>query len=91
METPRQFRDLAMDAYQMDRQSKEDEWRNSEREREIMDWVRKGKTNQEIGTILDISAFTVKNHLQRIFKKLGVFNRTQAVTRYESTQTNVRN
>lgn len=37
METPKQFRDMAMDAYSMDRQSKEDEWRNSEREREIMD------------------------------------------------------
>ncbi len=68
-----------------------DEYGLSVREREIMDWVRKGKTNQEIGTILDISAFTVKNHLQRIFKKLGVFNRTQAVTRYEKTQANVRN
>ena len=45
-----------------------DEYGLSMREREIMDWVRKGKTNQEIGTILDISAFTVKNHLQRIFK-----------------------
>ena len=68
-----------------------DEYGLSMREREIMDWVRKGKTNQEIGMILDISAFTVKNHLQRIFKKLGVFNRTQAVTRYESNQTHVRN
>jgi DNA-binding CsgD family transcriptional regulator len=45
----------------------------------IMQWVRAGKTNAEIGMILDISAFTVKNHLQRIFKKLNVFNRAQAV------------
>lgn len=54
----------------------------SEREAEIMDWVRKGKTNLEIGSILDISSFTVKNHLQRIFKKLDAFNRTQAVARF---------
>ena len=52
----------------------------SPREEEIMEWVKGGKTNQDIGLILDISPFTVKNHLQRIFKKLDVFNRAQAVT-----------
>ncbi len=52
------------------------------REKEIMDWVKNGKTNQEIGMILDISSFTVKNHLQRIFKKLDVLNRAQAVTKF---------
>lgn len=54
----------------------------SGREAEIMDWVTQGKTNQEIGMILDISAFTVKNHLQRIFKKLNVLNRAQAVSKF---------
>ncbi len=53
------------------------------REMQIMQWVEMGKTNQEIGTILDISAFTVKNHLQRIFKKLDVYNRAQAVSRFK--------
>jgi transcriptional regulator EpsA len=53
----------------------------SMREQEIMEWVCKGKTNFEIGMILDISAFTVKNHLQRIFKKLDVMNRAQAVSK----------
>lgn len=56
-------------------------WELSEREAEIMHWVGLGKTNQEIGQILDISAFTVKNHLQRIFKKLNVCNRAQAVSK----------
>lgn len=56
----------------------------SARERDIMEWVRMGKTNQEIGLILDISAFTVKNHVQRIFKKLDVVNRAQAVAKIES-------
>lgn len=56
----------------------------SAREHEIMDWVCKGKTNFEIGMILDISAFTVKNHLQRIFKKLDVMNRAQAVAKLSS-------
>lgn len=51
----------------------------SSRELEILQWVTVGKTNPEIGDILKISAFTVKNHLQRIFKKLDVTNRAQAV------------
>lgn len=51
----------------------------SERESEILAWVALGKTNAEIGSILGISAFTVKNHVQRILKKLDVINRTQAV------------
>lgn len=55
----------------------------SPREIEIMDWVNKGKTNVEIGMILDISVFTVKNHLHRIFKKLEVFNRAQAASSYK--------
>ena len=54
----------------------------SDRESEIMLWVKMGKTNHEIGMILNISAFTVKNHLQRIFKKLDVLNRAQAATKY---------
>jgi transcriptional regulator EpsA len=53
----------------------------SEREAQIMGWVCSGKTNVEIGLILDISSFTVKNHLQRIFKKLDVVNRSQAVAK----------
>ncbi|HWV18875.1 MAG TPA: XrtB/PEP-CTERM-associated transcriptional regulator EpsA [Rhodocyclaceae bacterium] len=59
----------------------EEEYDNglSNRETEIMHWVGLGKTNQEIGLILSISAFTVKNHLQRIFRKLNVSNRAQAL------------
>jgi transcriptional regulator EpsA len=53
----------------------------SERENQIMDWVAMGKTNSEIGSILNISAYTVKNHMQRIFQKLNVFNRAQAVSK----------
>jgi transcriptional regulator EpsA len=56
----------------------------SERESEIMRWVSLGKTNQEIGSILNLSSFTVKNHMQRIFKKLDVFNRAQAVSVYRA-------
>lgn len=53
----------------------------SDREMEIMQWVMNGKTNFEIGMILNISVFTVKNHLQRIFRKLDVISRAQAVAK----------
>jgi transcriptional regulator EpsA len=51
------------------------------REREILAWVREGKSNFEVGRILGISTMTVKNHLQRIYKTLGVSNRTHALAR----------
>jgi len=54
----------------------------SAREQEILDWLVQGKTNVDIATELDISPFTVKNHVQRIFKKIGVNNRTQAAAKY---------
>lgn len=53
----------------------------STREVEILDWVRAGKTNAEIASILTISIYTVKNHLRRIFKKLDVYNRVQAISK----------
>lgn len=53
----------------------------SGRELQVLDWVREGKTNQEIGQILDISPLTVKNHIQKILRKLDVTNRAQAVAR----------
>jgi len=61
----------------------------SERESQIMGWVCSGKTNVEIGLILDISSFTVKNHLQRIFKKLDVVNRSQAVAKIRGQVTSL--
>ena len=53
----------------------------SPRETEIMEWVRIGKTNYEIGVILNISAFTVKNHLQRVYRKVGASSRAHTVTK----------
>lgn len=51
----------------------------SQREREILDWVRKGKTNWEIAQILGISERTVKFHVQNVMLKLDVSSRTRAV------------
>ena len=59
----------------------------STRELEIMDWVRMGKTNYEVGKILNISTFTVKNHLQRIYKKVGTSGRAHTVTKLNERKT----
>lgn len=48
------------------------------REREVHFWLGRGKSNDEIGIILGISTHTVKNHLERVFRKLGVENRYAA-------------
>lgn len=64
-----------------DQSQDEEAWRLSKREIEIMKWVRMGKTNSEIADILDISVFTVKNHLRRVFKALDVSNRMQAAAK----------
>jgi transcriptional regulator EpsA len=53
----------------------------SAREAEILGWVREGKSNYEVACILGLSSLTVKNHLQRIYRLLGVSNRTHALAR----------
>ena len=52
----------------------------STREVEVLSHVAKGKTNADIGQALHISEATVKTHLLRAFNKLGVSDRTAAVT-----------
>ena len=48
------------------------------REAEVLGWVGRGKTNEEIAKLLFISPQTVRKHLENIFEKLGVRNRTAA-------------
>ena len=48
------------------------------REAEVLLWIMRGKTNQEIGTILGCQARTIAKHAERIFAKLGVSTRTAA-------------
>ncbi|MFI6479941.1 response regulator [Nonomuraea sp. NPDC050663] len=50
------------------------------RETEVLALVARGLTNAEIGQELFISETTVKTHLLRVFGKLGVSDRTAAVT-----------
>jgi DNA-binding NarL/FixJ family response regulator len=54
----------------------------SAREREILDLLAEGLSNKEIGTRLNLSPFTVKNHLAHVFEKLHVRCRTEAVMAY---------
>ena len=44
----------------------------------VMYWLRKGKASDEIGQIMGRKVGTVKKHLNRIYDKLGVPNRTAA-------------
>lgn len=48
------------------------------REREVLFWLSQGKSNWEIGAILQIASSTVGKHLERIYPKLGVENRAAA-------------
>jgi len=49
-------------------------------ERDVLKWVRLGKTNWEIGSILGKSELTVKKQVQTILAKTGLQNRTQLAT-----------
>jgi DNA-binding CsgD family transcriptional regulator len=51
-------------------------------ERKVLRWVAEGKTNWQIGQILGCAERTVKKHLQHIYRKLGVDNRTAAAAIY---------
>jgi DNA-binding CsgD family transcriptional regulator len=53
----------------------------SDREREIMLWVMRGKSNAVIAEIVGISTSTVDTYMRRIFKKLKVADRTSAAMR----------
>lgn len=48
------------------------------REMDVLKWVVKGKTNQEIGMQLGISQKTVEKHLESVFAKLKVTSRVEA-------------
>ena len=52
----------------------------SEREVEVLNLMAKGAANKEIAAELTITESTVKTHIQTIFQKLGVGDRTEAVT-----------
>lgn len=54
----------------------------TDREREILESLAKGMTNQQLAAALKISLNTVKFHLKNLYDKLGVENRAQAIAKY---------
>jgi DNA-binding CsgD family transcriptional regulator len=50
----------------------------SAREAEVLLWIARGKPNKDISDILGISPRTVNKHLEQVFIKLGVENRSSA-------------
>ena len=52
----------------------------TQREQDVLEQIVRGKSNKEIGAILDISEATVKTHINNLLGKLGVEDRTQAAT-----------
>jgi DNA-binding CsgD family transcriptional regulator len=48
------------------------------RQAEVLYWMAEGKTNEEIGIIMECSFFTVKSHAKGIFARLHVDSRTAA-------------
>jgi DNA-binding CsgD family transcriptional regulator len=53
----------------------------SNREREVLQWLSRGKSNWEIAQIVGLSEYTVKNHVSHILNKLKVNNRQHAITK----------
>ncbi|MFY0575692.1 response regulator [Cystobacter fuscus] len=52
----------------------------SDREKEILQLIAKGVSNSEAAQVLSISKATIRTHLEHIYRKLEVTNRTEAVT-----------
>ena len=49
------------------------------RELEVLRWISKGKSNREISDLLGISAITLKSHISKLYRKLNVQSRSEAV------------
>jgi DNA-binding NarL/FixJ family response regulator len=60
------------------------------REAEVLFWVAQGKSNADVGMILEMSLATVKKHVEHIFQKLGVENRSAAIIQALECFTEVR-
>jgi DNA-binding CsgD family transcriptional regulator len=53
----------------------------SPRELELLQWLAAGKTQKEMAAGLFLSAHTIRNHLNRVYAKLGVHKATEALER----------
>lgn len=59
-----------------------EEVRLTSRERDVLSWVARGKTNAEVAELLWLAPSTVGKHLENVYAKLGVSTRTAAVARF---------
>ncbi|AWB66084.1 LuxR family transcriptional regulator [Saccharobesus litoralis] len=53
----------------------------TDRELDVLNWVKEGKSNWDISQLLSISERTVKFHLSNIYEKLSVVNRSQSIAK----------
>jgi len=60
-------------------------WGISEREAEVMELISRGRSNLQVARELFLSEKTVKNHVNRIYAKLGVTSRGEAIARWLGT------
>ncbi len=51
----------------------------TKRELQVLDFVAAGRSNPEIATVLSVTTKTVKNHVSRVYAKLGVATRAEAI------------
>lgn len=69
---------LATEASAAPQQELRKDFRLTTREAEVLSWLSKGKANRDIAQILGLSPRTIDKHLEQIYAKLGVENRTAA-------------
>ncbi len=62
-----------------------DQFGLSRREQQLVRFIRLGLSNKEIGSTLNLSEQTVKNHIHRILRKVGARDRMEIVARCQST------
>jgi DNA-binding NarL/FixJ family response regulator len=71
-----------VDYFQSKGKTSEDVGSLSARELEVLTYLAKGFRYKEIGDVLSISSLTVRSHLQKIYEKLHVRSRTEAVVKF---------
>lgn len=57
------------------------EWKITDRRKEVLHWMARGKSNSEIAEIMSLSPLTVKNHVEQILVVYGATNRICAAMR----------
>jgi DNA-binding CsgD family transcriptional regulator len=67
---------------ELHRTQEHDDLQLTAREREVLTWVARGKTNLEIARVLSIAPGTMRKHLENVYDKLGVPTRTAAAARF---------